>query len=48
MEGLIFGIYGIRYVVENNSCHPSRGSVASHSNLDFEMSKLSLNLSLTN
>ena len=47
MEGLIFGIYGIRYVVKNNSCHPSRGSVASHSNLDFEMSKLSLNLSLT-
>ena len=46
-RGLFSEFYGIRYVVKNNSCHPSRGSVASHSNLDFEMFKLSLNLSLT-
>ena len=52
LEGLIHGgayfrnFCGIRYVVKNNSCHPSRGSGASHSNLDFEIFKLSLNLSL--
>ena len=36
----------IPYVVKNNFCHHSRISGASHSNLDFEILKLSLNLSL--
>ena len=45
-RGLFSEFCGIRYAVKNNSCHHSRGSGASHSNLDFEIFKLSLNLSL--
>ena len=46
-RGLFSEFYGIRYVVKNNSRHPSRGSGASQSNFDFEIFKLSLNLFLT-
>ena len=46
-RGLFSEFYGIRYVVKNNSRHPSRGPGASQSNFDFEIFKLALNLFLT-